>query len=358
MSAFIRNNLGVMDLTLTTIGLMIAVAILLTAVVTFLSHNDTQRRMELENVASHIVTLVQAMDAKFLENTTTYVLPDLGYEYTVSISTEYVTVSAKGFYNNELSVKERFIVKPWVQDSSESTLWIGNTIHAFLEANPTYAHAATRDDPIQRQNIWTALRTDLQNQQMNNRQRRAEQPLLLTPGTPVIIDKTILHFNQPEGYQVCRFGKEYTNFSGEVEIIDGTIVRLSSFIGDGKVTYSFSIPYSCSDIQQVAVSILYKADGLMDPGPKLTIKNWIQPSNFIVDGLGFSAEYIWFNRTLTEPEKYVHHTSGEMRISLEITGLFGGINSDVKIQRVCVKATPTVTSCSDTQEFVFLYQHP
>jgi len=210
MSAFMPNNKAVMGLTLSHIGLMIASAVILTAAISFISFNDMQRTNELKTVASQLSTLVQANDAKSMEDTTQYWLPDLGYDYTVTVSTEYITVEAEGFWNNKLSVKQRFIIKPWVQNETTSPEWVGGSeLHNYLKNNWQILAAGTLNDPIQRRQSWEVLLDDLNNSKTQNTSIYAKTPLILDPKKPVIIDKTVLYFSQPEEFFECKKGKDF-----------------------------------------------------------------------------------------------------------------------------------------------------
>ena len=54
MSKFIKDNHGIMGLTLSHIGLIIATGILLTAVFSIIFLNDWQRNAELKNIATSL----------------------------------------------------------------------------------------------------------------------------------------------------------------------------------------------------------------------------------------------------------------------------------------------------------------
>jgi len=134
MSKFIKNDAGIMGLTLSQIGLIIVTGILLTAVFSIIFLNDWQRNAELKNIATSFSTIVEGMDTRFFENTTEFHFPDKTYYYNVSISTEYVVVSAEGNQNNKLSIKERFIVKPWPR-TSDQTWKTGEELHKLDKDN-------------------------------------------------------------------------------------------------------------------------------------------------------------------------------------------------------------------------------
>ena len=113
MLKFIHNDRGVIGLTLSQIGLIIATGIILAAVFSFLYYNNWQRQSELKNMATSLTTLVEVMDTRFFDNTTMYFFPDKDYHYNVSISTEYIIINADGTWDNKLSVKERFLIRAW-----------------------------------------------------------------------------------------------------------------------------------------------------------------------------------------------------------------------------------------------------
>ena len=130
MLRFIKNSYGIMGLTLSQIGLIIATGILLTAVFSMIFLNDWQRNAELKNIATSFSTTVEGMDTRFFENTTEFHFPDKTYYYNVSISTEYIIVSSEGNQNNKLSIKERFIAKPWPWTTNQ-TWKTGKELHNY-----------------------------------------------------------------------------------------------------------------------------------------------------------------------------------------------------------------------------------
>jgi len=145
MLRFIKDDKGIMGLTLSQIGLIIATGILIAAVFSLIFLNDWQRNAELKNIATSFSFMVEGMDTRFFENTTTFRFPDKEYYYNVSVSTEYIVVSAKGFLDNDLSAKERFLVRPWPQ--SNDSPWIGATgLHNFLKNN--FGNSGNISDPI------------------------------------------------------------------------------------------------------------------------------------------------------------------------------------------------------------------
>ena len=77
------------------------------------------------------------MDTRFFENTTMFRFTDKNYYYNVSISTEYIIVSAKGNLNNEISIKKRFLRKPWPRSTNSN--WLNSEdLHDYLKINYEY----------------------------------------------------------------------------------------------------------------------------------------------------------------------------------------------------------------------------
>jgi hypothetical protein len=385
MSAFMPNNKAVMGLTLSHIGLMIASAVILTAAISFISFNDMQRTNELKTVASQLSTLVQANDAKSMEDTTQYWLPDLGYDYTVTVSTEYITVEAEGFWNNKLSVKQRFIIKPWVQNETTSPEWVGGSeLHNYLKNNWQILAAGTLNDPIQRRQSWEVLLDDLNNSKTQNTSIYAKTPLILDPKKPVIIDKTVLYFSQPEEFFECKKGKDFDNsFGDNIQILGDVVIMESRFLNRG-VGYIVQIPYYVDDIDSIEICIYYKAIWtfftgftIYENGPLLSLINWKGEINWNwfppgytetvlyklnnSNTLGYSLNYKWYNETILNPGnigqnlEIINETYGFVFVDLR-TNVSLTKGSHLYISKVCVRAIPSVESYSDQQDYVFLYQ--
>lgn len=190
MSKFIKNDTGIMGLTLSHIGLIIATGILLTAVFSIIFLNDWQRNAELKNIATSFSTIVEGMDTRFFENTTEFHFPDKTYYYNISISTEYIVVSAEGNQNNKLSIKERFIVKPWPR-TSDQTWKTGEEIHNYCLH--TYAHSGTILDPITQDDL-DGLNTDKETTSIT----LASTPLYIQTNNPAYIEKVIIYYDDAE----------------------------------------------------------------------------------------------------------------------------------------------------------------
>jgi len=190
MSKFIKDNHGIMGLTLSHIGLIIATGILLTAVFSIIFLNDWQRNAELKNIATSFSTIVEGMDTRFFENTTEFHFPDKTYYYNVSISTEYVIVSAEGNQNNKLSIKERFIVKPWPR-TSDQTWKTGEELHNYCLY--TYGHSGTILDPITQDDLG-----ELDKDNAVACIDLALSPLYIQTNKAVYIEKVIIYYGIAE----------------------------------------------------------------------------------------------------------------------------------------------------------------
>ncbi|MFH1101196.1 MAG: hypothetical protein V1726_04070 [Methanobacteriota archaeon] len=193
MSRFLNNADGFMGLTLSQLGLMIATGILLAAVFSFLFLSDWQRNAELTNIATSFSTLIEGMDSRYFENTSVFHFPEKEYPYTVTLSTEYIVVSAKGHWNNDLSMKQRLQIQPWPQNRTINPLWVqGDELHNYL--NQTYQNSGTIIDPIDSQNI-TDVQLYLANKRNTISSLLAIQPLSLRLNQTVSIDKVVIYYD-------------------------------------------------------------------------------------------------------------------------------------------------------------------
>lgn len=173
-----------MGFTLTSVGLLIASGILLIVVCSLIASNPWQETEELHAVARNVATRVQDMDSRFYENTFVYQCPLRTYQYTIQLSTEYVTVSAKNIWGETLSVKERFIVHPWPRNDTMN--WTtGYELHCFL--NETYGHWGTSEDPLPLMNL-----SEFENDRENCTTRLASYPLSMRVTTPLYFEKVSL----------------------------------------------------------------------------------------------------------------------------------------------------------------------
>jgi hypothetical protein len=360
----IHNNQAIMDLTLSQIGLMLATAILLTTVISFISYNDWQRNMELKTVASQLSTLVEAMDAKSLENTTTYYLPDYGYDYTVTVSTEYVTVSAKGFWNNELSVKERFIVKPWPQDEDNNPGWIGTTgttgLHEYLNTN--YEAQGTLSDPVF--DIVT-VKDELIAKRAEVTPLFAQTHLELTPGKPVFIDKAVIYYGLPADFEYTHLGNDWTYKEGDVLAKpDGSPEyavlgqAVPPWTQEGFVYYDFEIPHYSSESLSMYIRFEWKDVGswvLGANGVQLSIYKW-DTSEYIelIPNIGDSDTLVTTRQHISNPQAYIQPGTNIVRIKFDTNG--EGLKDESWIHNVCLELHTPTTSISESQSFVLIHQ--
>ena len=175
-----------MGLTLSQIGLIIVTGILLTAVFSMIFLNDWQRNAELKNIATSFSTIVEGMDTRFFENTTEFHFTEKPYYYNVSISTEYIIVSSEGNQNNRLSIKERFISKPWPWTTNQ-TWKTGEELHNYCLDN--YSHSGTILDPITQDDI-----NQLNGYKNTTSISLASNPLYVQTNRPVYIEKVSIYY--------------------------------------------------------------------------------------------------------------------------------------------------------------------
>jgi len=194
MSRFARDTNGIMGLTLSSLGLTIATGILLLVIFSFLFLGNWQRTSELQRIATGFSTIVEGMDTIFYENTTIFRFPDKNYGYHVELSTEYIVVSAQGNFNTEISVKKRFLIHPWLQNHTLNSNWTtGNELHNMYLSS-TYHHNGTKSDPIDSANI-TTVQSYLTNMSTRIQYCLAVQPLQISTGEVVCIEKTFLYYD-------------------------------------------------------------------------------------------------------------------------------------------------------------------
>lgn len=208
MSKFIRNNKGVMSLTLSQIGLIIATGILLSAVFSTVFLNDWHKNSELHNIGTHFSTLLEGIDTCFFENTKIYYFPDKNYEYNASISTEYMTLNAKGNWDNTLSNKIRFVKKTFV--GSVNYNWSsGEKFHIFL--NDTYSRFGNETYPIFKKDI-TSVKNMILDEFENMSYFYAINPLELDIQKPVIIEKIYIFYDNNDDKKWDKTNDEKQNF--------------------------------------------------------------------------------------------------------------------------------------------------
>ena len=190
MSKFIKDNHGIIGLTLSQIGLILATGILVAAVFSIIFLNDWQRNAELKNIATSFSTIVEGMDIRFFENTTEFHFTEKPYYYNVSISTEYIVIKAEGNQNNKLSIKERFLIKPWPR-SSNQTWKTGEELHSYCR--DTYGHSGKNSDPITQHDL--EILNDVYNISCIH---LASNPLYIMIKKTVCIEKVIIYYGSNE----------------------------------------------------------------------------------------------------------------------------------------------------------------
>lgn len=182
-----RDTTGVLDVTLTHIGLFIVTAILLTVVMSFIYSNEWQRTDELQSIATSFSNLLMDIDSIFFENTTLFQFPEKEYPYNVSLSTEYIRISSKGAWGNELVVTHKFMIRPWPRDTDQN--WTtGVDLHAYL--NKTYGHFGTENDSISSVNL-----SDICDKLNTTIVHFAAHPLELINQTPVYVEKVTIFYD-------------------------------------------------------------------------------------------------------------------------------------------------------------------
>jgi hypothetical protein len=199
MSRFIKNDRGIMGLTLSQIGLLIAVGILLAAIVSLVFLNDWNRNAELKNIATSFSSMVENMDTRFFEDTIGFSFSE-GNHCNVSMSTEYIILRSKGNLNGDLPVKERFLVRPWPQLKNSS--WFGriglhNYLKGYLHNDDTHDwvnESGNISDPITTDDI-SFVKNYLFLLQENVNKSLALNPLYIFTNKIVYIDKAIIYYD-------------------------------------------------------------------------------------------------------------------------------------------------------------------
>jgi hypothetical protein len=177
-----------MGLTLTQIGLLLASGILLTVVFSFVFSNDWQRTAELQAQASSFSNLLGDIDNSFFEQTTRFQFSHTDYTYSVKISTEYIVITSKGFWDGDLIVTKRLLLRPWPRIPQQN--WTtGEDLHNYL--NRTCGHRGTENDSMPAENF-----TQLCQEQNNTISYLALHPLEILIKEPVFIEKVTIFYDQ------------------------------------------------------------------------------------------------------------------------------------------------------------------
>ncbi len=183
-----KDTNGMMGLTLVQIGLILATGILLSVVFSLVFSSDWQRTAELQTQASSFSNLLRDLDNSFFERTSTFRFSHTEYLNSVTISTEYVVLSAKGSWQSNLIVTNKFLVRPWPRTTQQN--WTtGENLHKYL--NETCGHRGTQSDPLSSENF-----TQLCQELNNTNTYFAMHPLELLINEPVFIEKVTIFYSQ------------------------------------------------------------------------------------------------------------------------------------------------------------------
>jgi hypothetical protein len=208
MSRFIKNNQAFMSLTFSQIGLIIATGILLSAVFSAVFLNDWHKNSELNNISSHFSTLIEGMDTCFFENKKTYYFPDKDYEYNAFISTEYITLIAKGNWDNIISNKIKIVKKPFIC-GAESNWSSGEEFHVFL--NDTYDKFGNETHPIFKKDI-NSVKKMISNDFENMSYFYSTNPLEFDIYKPVEIEKIYIFYDNNDDKKWDKTNDEKQSF--------------------------------------------------------------------------------------------------------------------------------------------------
>ena len=194
MLKFIEDKKGILGITLSQIGLILATGILLAAVFSIIFLNDWNKKAEMKNVATSLSTIVEGMDTRFFENKTTYWFPSTDYSYTLTASTEFIVATSKGYMDDILSHKERFLIKPWPRSANPK--WTtGKELHDYLKTN--YTQSGNKSDPIQPANI-----DDVKDEILKDREKAnklfALNPMQFNLSKPLYIEKIFIYYDKDD----------------------------------------------------------------------------------------------------------------------------------------------------------------
>jgi len=183
-----NDTKGIMGLTLTQLGLILATGILLTVVLSLIFSNDWQRTAELQAQASSFSNLLGDIDNSFFEQTSRFQFSHTDYAYSVTISTEYIFMTAKGPWNGDLIVTKKLLTAPWPRLPQQN--WTtGEDLYIYL--NRTCGHRGTQNDSISSENF-----TQLYQELNSTESFFASHPLEILITEPVFIEKVTIFYHQ------------------------------------------------------------------------------------------------------------------------------------------------------------------
>ena len=156
--------------------------------------DNGNKKADLKNIATGLSTIVEGMDTRFFENKTMYWFPDKDYSYTLTTSTEYITVASKANWDEQLSFKERFLIKPW--PITVNPKWTsGKELHDYLKN--TYGRSGNKSDPIKSADINT-VKNDLLTDRETANKTLALNPIKFDLEKPLFIEKIYIHFDKDD----------------------------------------------------------------------------------------------------------------------------------------------------------------
>ncbi|MEF8879422.1 MAG: hypothetical protein V5A64_03410 [Candidatus Thermoplasmatota archaeon] len=187
-----NDEKGFMGLTLSQIGLFIATGVLLAAVFGFIYYNDWGRTAELENIASGLHGQVNIADNCFFENISRWNPPEKSFTYTISVSTEYLSVKTdEGHMKKDLVVVERFLTPVLPRDDSNE--WkTGEEMHNFLKGEK--GHKGSEKNPIPGSDE-NSIKNYFTEEIKTCEEKYAMNPLKIDLSKTVFIEKVYIYFD-------------------------------------------------------------------------------------------------------------------------------------------------------------------
>jgi hypothetical protein len=182
------------------VGLLLATGMLLSIVLSFVFFNDWQRTAELQNQASSFSNFLLDVDASFFERRSLFQFSQKGYPYRIQLSTGSIQITAKGSWQNNLIVMQRFLVSPWLR-TFESNWTTGDDLHSYL--NTTSGHWGTGVDPISAEQFDILLQD-----QQNATMYYALNPMEITLRESVWIEKITVYYSPSNSYDFLLLYKD------------------------------------------------------------------------------------------------------------------------------------------------------
>lgn len=201
MLKFIQNKDGFLGLTLSSVGLFIAVAVLLAAVFNFVFMNDWGKEEEMKSMVDGFSSHIDGMDSCFFDNKTKYFFKNDGFDYSVEISTEYIVMdSSSGWFDDEeIRVNKRLVTNVLPRDNRFR--WkTGDEFHNYLKNKYTYSGAI--DDPVENKlkfpstvDYITLVKSYISDVEKITEEELAENPLIIDADEPVFVEKVYIYYD-------------------------------------------------------------------------------------------------------------------------------------------------------------------